>query len=141
MALYKIEIHNLVKDAFISRDESNQLLDRAESLLLRELNLLPYDEFKAKLVKDGSNTQTFSAKLSECVERLEANFHKPIVRSISEHIKQHAAEVTTLGGPRISAQIILPSRFKRVYVEAGQGVLFFGDKELLELAPKGEKFL
>ncbi len=83
----------------------------------------------------------FSIKLSKLSERLEASFHKPLIRSISEHLTNYADEVTTLGDSRISSKIILPSRFKRVYVGEGQGVLFFGGKELYQLAPKGEKFL
>ncbi len=40
-SLYKIEIHNLILKSFALRDESNQLLDRAENLLIEELRLPP----------------------------------------------------------------------------------------------------
>ncbi len=47
----------------------------------------------------------------------------------------------TLNDRRVSKKITLPGRFKRIYVEEGQGVAFFGGKQLLELDPYGEKFL
>lgn len=38
----------------------------------------------------------------------------------------YAEEVTTLKDERISEEIILPGRFKRVYVEEGYGRIFIG---------------
>jgi len=140
-ALIKIEIHNLVMDSFALRDESNELLDQAEQLLINELNLPPIAELKSEYFDNGAKVKNFSVKLSELSERIEASYHKPIVRAISEHITKYANEVTTLGDSRFVSRIILPSRFKRVYVGKGQGVLFFGGKEILQLAPAGEKFL
>lgn len=140
-ALIKIEIHNLVMNSFALRDESNELLDQAEQILINELNLPPLDEFKTERFDNKAEIQNFTVKLSELSERLEASYHNPNVRAILKHITKHADEVTTLEDSRLVSKIILPSRFKRVYVGAGQGVLFFGGKELLELTPKGEKFL
>jgi type I restriction enzyme, S subunit len=58
-----------------------------------------------------------------------------------KHLEGKAALVTKVGDERISKRVVLPGRFKRVYVEAGQGVPFFGGKELLELDPSGKKYL
>ena len=140
-AIIKIEIHNLVMASFALRDESNELLDQAEQLLIDELSLPPLEELKTERFDNKAEIKNFTVKLSELSERLEASYHKPIVRAISEHITKYADEVTILGDSCIAAAIMLPSRFKRVYVETGQGVLFFGGKELFQLAPNGEKFL
>lgn len=140
-ALIKIEIHNLVMNSFALRDESNELLDQAEQLLINELSLPPLEELKTERFDNRAEIKNFTVKLSELAERLEASYHKPVVRAISEHITKYADEVTTLGDSRLVSRVILAARFKRVYVGEGQGVLFFGGKELLELAPKGEKFL
>ena len=65
----------------------------------------------------------------------------PEIKEILSLISKQAAEVTTLGDPRISKEIILPGRFKRIYVEKEQGVPFFGGKQLLQLDPSGDKYL
>ncbi len=46
-----------------------------------------------------------------------------------------------MGDERISENIILPGRFKRVYVDEGQGRVFFGGKQLYELDPSNKKYL
>jgi len=65
----------------------------------------------------------------------------PIVDAIMRKLKREAAEVTTVGDPRISKRIILPGRFARVYVQEGQGVPFFGGKQIYELDPANKKYL
>lgn len=67
--------------------------------------------------------------------RLDASYHVPIVDAIIEHLKRYAEEVTTVGDPRISREVILPGRFKRVYVDEGYGRVFIGGKQLYELDP------
>lgn len=64
-----------------------------------------------------------------------------LVKTITDHLKKYAKEVTTLGNPNVCAEIILPGRFKRVYVEEGYGRVFIGGKQLGELDPSNKKFL
>jgi type I restriction-modification system, M subunit len=47
----------------------------------------------------------------------------------------------TIGDERISSKVILPGRFKRVYVEEGYGRVFIGGKQLGELDPTNKKYL
>ena len=56
-------------------------------------------------------------------------------------MKKHAAEVITIGDPRISKAVILPGRFKRVYVNEEYGIKFLGSKTMNELNPSTEKYL
>lgn len=134
-------INNLIINSFHLRDESNELIDEAEKLLAKELHLPSIERLEVKQFDRSAEFQNYSVKLSEIAGRIESTYHKPIVHAISCHLKKHAAEVIEIGDCRISQDIILPGRFKRVYVEEGQGVVFFGGKELLQLDPKGEKFL
>jgi hypothetical protein len=83
----------------------------------------------------------FTVKHEELNNRFDASYHVPEVKEILFLIAQNAAEVTTLGDPRVSKEIILPGRFKRIYVEKGKGVPFFGGKQLLQLDPSGDKYL
>ena len=84
---------------------------------------------------------TFSVKLSNMAGRLDASYHVPIVDAITAHLQKYAEEVTPVGDKRISKEVILPMRFKRVYVDEGHGRVLFGGKQLYELDPSGKKYL
>lgn len=137
----KEPIHNLIIESFSLRDESNDLIDEAHNLLIDELKLPPIDNLKPKYYGNSENTQSYNVKLKDLDNRFDGSYHVPIVDSILSHLKKYAEEVTTISDDRISEKIILPGRFKRVYVEEGQGAVFFGGKQLLELDPQGKKYL
>lgn len=139
----KDEINSLIVRSFELRDESNDLLDEATELLVQELELPPIDEFKRHTAYYQKNVpvDTFSVRLSELDGRLDGSYHVPVVNAIVRHFRQHAAEVTTVGNPRISKEIILPGRFKRVYVDEGHGRVFIGGKQLWQLDPSNKKYL
>lgn len=134
-------IHDLVERSFALRDESNALLDRATSLLVTGLQLPDVGAFDVGLYKKDAPVDTFSVRLSDLSGRLDASYHVPIVDAIVGHLQKHAAEVTTVGDPRISKAVILPGRFKRVYVEEGYGRVLLGGKQLYELDPANKKYL
>jgi len=137
----KERIHNLIVKSYALRDESNELIDRATQLLIDELHLPDIHDFDVKDYKKNAPVETYSVKLSNMNGRVDASYHVPIVDAIIEHLKQTAAEVTTVGDKRISSEVILPGRFKRVYVDEGYGRVFIGGKQLLELDPTNKKFL
>ena len=137
----KERIHNLIVDSYSLRDESNDLIDKATQLLIDELHLPDIRDFDVNDYKKGAPVETFSVKLSNMNGRADASYHVPIVDAIVEHLKKYAEEVTTVGDERISADVILPGRFKRVYVEKGYGKVFIGGKQLFELDPSNKKYL
>lgn len=129
----KQKIHALIVRSYELRDESNALIDAAEKILIDELNLPPLEDFQREKI--------FTVKLSELSGRLDASYHTPLVDRIIAHLKAHAAEVTTVADSRISRAVILPGRFKRVYVDAGHGRIFIGGKQIGELDPSNKKYL
>ena len=135
------KIHNLIMESYALRDESNALIDQAQALLVKELNLPPISEIQVDTLDESKSVQTFNVKLSEMTGRADASYHVPIVDAIVDILKKNAAEVTTVGDERISSDIILPGRFKRVYVEEGYGRVFIGGKQLYELDPTNKKYL
>lgn len=137
----KERIHNLIVESFKLRDESNELIDQATTLLIDELKLPPISEFKQNNIKNSANVNAFSVKLSDLNGRADASYHLPIVDAIIKHLEQYSAEVTTIGDNRISSDVILPMRFKRVYVEEGYGRVLLGGKQLCELDPSVKKYL
>lgn len=139
--MLKKKIHDLIVRSYELRDESNDLIDQATALLVDELKLPDIGAFDVDFYKKAAPVDTFSVKLSEMSGRLDASYHVPIVDAIIEHLRQHAEEVTTVGDPRISREVILPGRFKRVYVDEGYGRVFIGGKQLYELDPTNKKYL
>lgn len=133
----KKKIHDLIIRSYELRDESNVLLDKAEQMLVEELKLPPIEEMQ----NADDTVETFNVKLSELNKRTDASYHVPVVKAIVKHLKEHADEVTTIGDERISKGVVLPGRFKRVYVEDNYGVRFLGGKELKQLDPSTEKYL
>ena len=137
----KKEIHDLIVKSFNLRDESNKLIDNAEALLYKELNLPNINSITPKYFSDKLDVKNFSVKLSSINLRLEATYNNPIINEISTLIRNNSAEVLKIGNEKISSNIILPGRFKRVYVDEENGTPFFGGKQLLELSPSNIKYL
>lgn len=139
--ILKQEIHQLIMRSYDLRDESNALLDEAEALLKAELHLPELDELDVKRYDQTADVDTFNVKLHDMNGRLDASYHVPIVDAIVAHLEKYAAKVTTVGDERISDEVILPGRFKRVYVEEGYGIPFFGGRSIGELDPSDKKYL
>jgi type I restriction enzyme S subunit len=137
----KCRINNLILRSFELRDESNRLIDKANALLVVALELPSIHAFRTKKFDGNADVNNYSVKLSNLSGRLDGSYHVPVVAAITEHLQTHAAEVATIGDPRISKEILLPGRFKRVYVEKGQGRIFIGGKQIYELDPSNKKYL
>ncbi len=133
----KKKIHDLIMRSYELRDESNELLDKAEQILVEEMKLPPIEE----MLNAEDTVETFNVKLSELNKRADASYHVPVVKAIVKHLKEHAGELTTIGDERISKKIILAGVFKRTYVEEEYGYPFLGGKEITQLNPKTEKYL
>jgi type I restriction enzyme S subunit len=137
----KKEIHELAMRSFQLRDESNQMLRNAEDMMKEALKLPALDRMEQELFDGSAGMLNFSVKLSELAGRFDASYHNSLADAIIKKLHHYAREVTVVGDPRISKQIILPGRFKRVYVEEGQGVRLIGGRELFEFSPSSDKFL
>ena len=137
----KSRINDLILRSYDLRDESNALIDQAQALLVKELNLPPISEIKVDTLDESRSVQAFNVKLSEMAGRADASYHVPIVDSIVDILKKNAAEVTAVGDERISKSVVLAGVFKRTYVEEEYGYPFLGGKEITQLNPKTEKFL
>lgn len=132
----KQKINELIINSYKLRDESNEILNTANELLVKELSLPPIENWI-----NNFSINTYNVKLSSFNGRADASYHVPIVDTIINHLKNYAKEVTTIGDSRISKEVILPGRFKRVYVEEGQGRVFIGGKQIWELDPSNKKYL
>lgn len=139
--LLKKWIHDLVIDSYALRDESNALLEKAERLLYDALKLPPLAKLRPRTFDKDAGLSNHTVNLSKLAGRLDASYHVPIIDAIMSSLKKEAGEITTIGDSRISKRVILPGRFARVYVEEGQGIPFFGGKQIHQLDPTDRKFL
>ena len=137
----KDRINNLIMSSYKLRDESNEIVHHATELMIQELHFPSINNFDVGLYDKGASVDTFSVKLSKIAGRVDASYHVPIVDAITTHMEKYAKEVTSIGDSRISKEVILPGRFKRIYVEEGYGRVFIGGKQLYELDPSNKKYL
>lgn len=137
----KQTINDLILKSYELRDTSNDLIDQAQALLVAELKLPPINQIQTNQLHHNAAVLTFNVKLSELAGRFDASYHVPLVDAIVDILKKNAARVTSIGDKEISSDVVLPGRFKRVYVEEAHGVRFIGGKEMHQLSPATEKYL
>src|SRR5690554_2462950 len=135
----KKEIHELVMESYDLRDESNDLIDKAESILYEELQLKPIEKLKTEYFDNSVELRNYTTKLSDLRLRLDGSYHIPIVQLVEQEIKRHAKEISTIG--QLSKDVILAGVFKRTYVDRENGVPFLGGRDITQLNPQVEKFL
>lgn len=138
--IIKKKIHDMIMESYSMRDKSNELIDKATDLLIKELELPPLDKLIQEAFSFSNKVNSFSVKLSNLKTRLEGSYHIPLVGVIEKYIAKNA-RIASLGDKEICKKIILPGRFKRVYVEKGNGQIFIGGKEVGELDPINKKYL
>ena len=131
------KINELIIASYQKRDEANELINNAEKRLKLNLLLPDLQEFESK---DGT-VDINSVSVNDLEGRLEAHYHQKKIERIITHLKKNSKQLVRVGDEIISSEIILPGRFKRTYVNEGQGIVFFGGKQVYELDPSDKKYL
>jgi type I restriction enzyme S subunit len=135
-------IHSLIITSFDLRDQSNDILNRAEKILYEELGLPPLDSLKSRYFDNSYTLRNYNVALRNLNYRFDASYHIPLRESITEILFRNAKDVKQLRESDVSREIILPGRFKRTYVESEEhGIKFIGGKQINELNPISEKYL
>jgi type I restriction enzyme S subunit len=137
----KEEAHKNIMQAFKLRDEANELLKQADELLFKRLNLPPMETLKPRYIAGIDDSRVFSIKVSDWRYRIDGSFHLPIVCEIVKQLKKSPAELTTIGDKRVSKGVILPGRFKRIYVTEEYGAPFLSGGDILQFDPVSVKYL
>jgi type I restriction enzyme S subunit len=135
------EIGNKVLKSFELRDKSNDLIDEAEEALVKALGLPVIERINLGKYDNSLSAKNFSVSSTELNERFDASYHDPLMSVVINLTQNAGAEVIALGDRRLSKSIILPGRFKRVYVGKGNGTVFLGGKQIYELDPYNKKYL
>jgi type I restriction enzyme S subunit len=119
------------------RDEANESLDQAETLLLSRLGLPSLKE----LIQRVSSTSTKTIKASTLVERFEASYHDPLAYAIEGALEDNSHEIVRLDDPRLVKEVRPITKFrKRTYVEKG-GIPLLSSKQLFQIDPIDIKLL
>lgn len=139
-AIVKREIHDMIVESYKKRDESNKLIDEATKLLIEELELPSIEELEKEAFSYSAEINSFSTKLSNLKGRLEGSYHIPIIDLLESYFKKNAI-IKYISDKDIIKEIILPSRFSRIYVDEDHGVPFIGGKDLFQLVSQTGKYL
>lgn len=133
------KIHDLIILSYDLRDEANSLIDQAESILIKELNLPIIESISPDYFDKRTELRSYTVRLETLSNRFDGSYHNPIVASILDFFLDNAESIKPLSS--LSKEITMPGIFKRIYVDEDNGVPFLGTNDILELNPKIEKFL
>lgn len=148
---FQAEIHNEIMRAYALRDEANDLLDEADRLLHEKLGLPVFDEGLVPYLPAPSaprlpanrpelpHPKAFSIWASELADRFDASFHVPIARTAVRLLREGNYDPVQL--ENITADIFIPTRFKRIYVSEQYGVPFLQGSHLPQMRPYDLKYI
>ncbi|SEK25840.1 restriction endonuclease subunit S [Parapedobacter koreensis] len=133
----KKEIHELVIQSYDLRDQSNELIDKAEEILYEELQLKPIEELKEVFFDNSVEVRNYNTRLSELGLRLDSSYHLPRKRLAKKALTANSLKNVKIGDKSISQTIYTGNRFKRVYVDKSYGAPYLTGKHIMELNPGG----
>jgi type I restriction enzyme, S subunit len=138
------QLHELIYKAYAYRDEANRLLDQADNQMHKELGLprftdeqVPYlplttaDDLPYAL----PSLRAFTTAASHLTTRLDASFHMPVAVSAIAELNRGRFPTTKLHN--LASSIVVPPRFKRIYVSAENGVPLLQGSHLPLMSPYG----
>jgi len=146
----QLEIHNQIMRAYALRDEANDLLDKADSLLHEKLGLPIFDESLVPYLTAPSvprlpnrpeipHPKAFSVMASELENRFDASFHVPVAKTVVILLQKGNYAPVRLRS--MASDIFIPPRFKRIYVPKAYGVPFLQGSHLPQVRPYDLKYI
>jgi type I restriction enzyme S subunit len=145
-AKVKERVSERVGRAIQSRDDAYDLLDDAQKSF-RSSNGLPSLTAPPECEPDespGDHDFVSSGDVLDSIEgasefRLEAHFHNPRARSAIKTILACSSSKKSVRD--VTHDVILPSRFRRNYVESSYGTPFLSGKNVVQIRPTDLKYL
>ena len=130
-------IHSLVVESYDLRDKSNDLIDEAQALLYRGLQLPEINTIKGKNYSENRGFKNYVVKASGLNGRLDGSYHIPEANELINLIHKGADTVVPLSDGRLTKLIAVGNRFKRIYVNKENGVPYLNGKSICQLDPNG----
>lgn len=135
----QLVIHGQIMKAYCLRDEANELLDQADELLHKELDLPQFDESQVSYLGGVTKPKAFAIQSSELDNRFDASFHLPIAKAAIQEL--HKGKYPLVQLDNLAQRIFIPPRFKRIYVEPEYGVPFLQGSHIPLMKPYDLKYL
>lgn len=142
-------IHEAILRVYGLRDEANDLLDRAETLLHEELSLPIFNEglvpyltapnVKEKIAPYMPHPKAFSIQVSELDERFDGSYHVPTAHTSVKLLREGKYPIVKLA--ELADSIIVAPRFKRIYVPKEYGVPLLQGSHLPQIRPQDLKYV
>ncbi len=142
-------IHDKILRAYELRDEANELLDEANQRLHQELGLPLFDERLVPYLPSPADQPTntpdlphpraFEIQASALDDRFDASYHVPVARTVVALLNKGIYPARQLG--QLAGDILIPPRFKRIYVSKEHGVPFLQGSHLPQMRPYDLKYL
>lgn len=142
-------IHNEIIRAYDLREKANQLLDQANKLLHEELGLPYFDETLVSYLPEPKNEpsnrpkmpilKAFTTNLSELGDRFDCSYHVPAAKRAIHLLTKVKYQITTI--KNLTREIVIPFRFKRVYVSKKYGVPFLLPSQITQIKFWDRKYL
>jgi type I restriction enzyme S subunit len=137
----------MIMEAYQFREKANELLDKANNLFHRELDLGFFDDRDIPYISkpltqekyDLPQLKVFSTFSTELQHRFDSSFHVPAVKIAIIRLKE--AKYSAIQLREIMSAITLPNRFKRVYVQQEYGVPFIQGSHLSEMMMHDLKYI
>jgi type I restriction enzyme S subunit len=143
----RTRIGDLINKVVLARDAAYDLLDAAETALLRVngLNALnsqasaQFNPLGQPVCFSVNAKQTQTAHDDGSEYRLDAHFYNPNAQLAIDNIKMCRSEIKSIGD--VARVIFTGGRFKRNYVESMHGVPFLSGKNTVQIRPTDLKHL
>ncbi|MFC4231478.1 restriction endonuclease subunit S [Parasediminibacterium paludis] len=121
--------------AVTCREQSHELLQRANALVLQYNNLPPITDIKPETLDSDRMVEIRMTNLNEFTQdyRLDAHFYNPIAKVIVENIIQHCPKNDNLYN--IADCSFRGSRSTRNYVDKDNGIAFLSGKNIIQIRP------
>jgi type I restriction enzyme S subunit len=143
------KIHLEILKAYALRDEANDLLDQADEILHRELDLPDFDvglvpylsvpNDKHANLPELPHPKAFSTKASDLNERFDSSYHVPIAFTAVKVLGRSKFPLQRL--TRMVSDIVVAPRFKRIYVPKEYGVPLLQGSHLPQMRPRDMKYI
>ena len=144
-----VHIADAITRSYMLREDANTLLDEATEELHGELDLPDFDESLVEFLSvpqsefqpdsHEEQLQSFAVSASALEDRLDASYHIPLARSAVAVMRSATYSVLPLRD--MCADIFLPNRFKRTYVNEQYGVPFIQGGHIPLMKPYDLKYI
>ncbi len=129
------KLNTLIIAAFEKRDSANEILENAQSLVLKFNNLPHFSESEIDVLKVSNEIELLNTNLSEFTTdfRLDAHFYNTLAELAVRNIEAFSKRYESLY--EVADCSFKGSRSTRNYVDKAHGVPFLSGKNIIQIRP------